>query len=307
MRCPKCSYITFDSGERCRNCGYEFSFTQAASPDLPIQTGDEPEGPFADFALDLDDTASASPASSSAATSLPDPAPVRPITSSFDLPLFGSPHDDRPLVSAPAVPRAPLSVRKAAPIVQRQAPRRGVDEAPRLDLLLPEEPESIEPARAAAPAFSTPQAEVAVVEGTQTTASAGARAAAAVIDALLLGAINLAVLHFTLRLCGLTYADIAVIPPAPFLAFLLLLNGGYATAFTAAGGQSIGKMVSHIKVVPSDVDAWSDRVPLGQAVLRAAGYLISALPLGLGFLPALVGAEKRAVHDRLAHTRVVKA
>ena len=25
MRCPKCQYISFETGERCRNCGYEFS------------------------------------------------------------------------------------------------------------------------------------------------------------------------------------------------------------------------------------------------------------------------------------------
>ena len=47
-------------------------------------------------------------------------------------------------------------------------------------------------------------------------------------------------------------------------------------------------------------------MPLGHSVMRAAGYAVSALPAGLGFLPALVGAEKRAVHDRLADTRVVK-
>jgi hypothetical protein len=27
--------------------------------------------------------------------------------------------------------------------------------------------------------------------------------------------------------------------------------------------------------------------------------------LGLGFVPALVGADRRALHDRLAHTRVI--
>ena len=26
MKCPKCYYITFENGDRCRNCGYEFSF-----------------------------------------------------------------------------------------------------------------------------------------------------------------------------------------------------------------------------------------------------------------------------------------
>ena len=307
MRCPKCSYITFDSGDRCRNCGYEFSLSvDPAAFELPIQTGDEPEGPLADFSLEQLDEPMAAMPSGLAPAAVPDPAPVRPITSSFDLPLFGSPADDRPLVSAPAVPRAPLSVRKAAPIVQRQPPRRPADDAPRLDLVFPEEPAAAEPARSAATAFTRPDVAPAASSDTQAAASAGARATAAVIDALLLGGINLAVLHFTLKLCGLTYAEVAVIPPAPFLAFLFLLNGGYATAFTAAGGQSIGKMVTHIKVVPSDIDAWSDRVPLGQAVFRAAGYLISALPLGLGFLPALFGAEKRAIHDRLAHTRVVR-
>ncbi|MEO6212943.1 MAG: RDD family protein, partial [Vicinamibacterales bacterium] len=111
----------------------------------------------------------------------------------------------------------------------------------------------------------------------------------------------------TLKFCGLTYAEVRVLPVAPFAAFLLLLNGGYLAAFTAAGGQSIGKMLGRIRVVPSDPEGWSDRVPLGQAVLRAVGYFVSALPLGLGFLPALVGSDKRAFHDRLAQTRVVKA
>ncbi len=47
MRCPKCQYISFDSGERCRNCGYEFSLTpDSRAIDLPIHTGDEPLGPL---------------------------------------------------------------------------------------------------------------------------------------------------------------------------------------------------------------------------------------------------------------------
>jgi hypothetical protein len=48
-------------------------------------------------------------------------------------------------------------------------------------------------------------------------------------------------------------------------------------------------------------------VTFGQAALRAVAYLASALPAGLGFLPVLVGQERRALHDRLADTRVVKA
>jgi uncharacterized RDD family membrane protein YckC len=53
--------------------------------------------------------------------------------------------------------------------------------------------------------------------------------------------------------------------------------------------------------------AWHERVSFGQATVRAVGYVVSALPLGLGFLPALAGRDRRALHDRLADTRVVKA
>lgn len=286
MRCPKCQYIAFESGDRCRNCGYEFSLAPDTAPiDLPIQTGDEPQGPL----------------------SVPDTIAPRPITESFDLPLFrdrGGASDDRPLVSAPAVPRAPLSVRKQAPVVQRQPRRAPGGEEPRLDLALPdqESPEREEPELdtwRTLPEVASPAASPA-------TASAIARLLAAMVDALLLAGIDLTVLHFTLKICRLEYSELGALPIAPFISFLLILNGGYVTAFTAAGGQSIGKMAARIKVVPSDPNAWSDRVPLGQAVLRAVSYLVSALPAGLGFIPALVG-EKRALHDRLAHTRVVKA
>jgi uncharacterized RDD family membrane protein YckC len=62
------------------------------------------------------------------------------------------------------------------------------------------------------------------------------------------------------------------------------------------------------RVVPADPAApASERVSFGQAVVRAAAYLVSLLPAGLGFVPALVGRERRALHDRLADTRVVRA
>src|SRR6478672_11213122 len=107
MRCPKCQYISFDNGARCRNCGYEFSLTtDPQAIDLPIRT-DEPIGPLADFALEGSGTArTASKAADAVA-----PAP-RPITSSFDLPLF---KERRVSESAPravpsATPRPPLAV-----------------------------------------------------------------------------------------------------------------------------------------------------------------------------------------------------
>jgi uncharacterized RDD family membrane protein YckC len=131
------------------------------------------------------------------------------------------------------------------------------------------------------------------------------RLLAALVDTAILFAIGSIVLYLTLKICGLPLARVAVIPPVPFVAFLLLIAGGYFTLFTAAGGQTIGKMATGIRVVSTDRQV--ARVPLGHAVLRSAVYFVSALPAGLGFLPALVGPEKRTIHDRLADTRVVKA
>jgi uncharacterized RDD family membrane protein YckC len=110
------------------------------------------------------------------------------------------------------------------------------------------------------------------------------------------------VLYFTLRLCNLTSAEIFDLPAIPLLAFLVLLNGGYFVAFTAVGGQSIGKMALDIKVVGEE----DCPVPFGRATLRTLAYLVSALPLGAGFLPGVLGADRLALHDRLAHTRVVR-
>ena len=84
--------------------------------------------------------------------------------------------------------------------------------------------------------------------------------------------------------------------------FFLVLNGGYLVAFTAVGGQSIGKMALGIKVV-SDEDL---PVPFSRATLRTLAYAVSALPLGAGFLPGVLGADRLALHDRLTHTRVVR-
>jgi uncharacterized RDD family membrane protein YckC len=294
MKCPKCHYISFDSSERCRNCGYEFSLAVGAEGfDLPIQTGQEAIGPLTDLTLGHDDQSAGAGASGS-------PPQPRPITSSFDLPLFKERRreDDAPLVAPPAVPRAPLAVRRSSPL-PRGANRTTADE-PVLDLEAPSPFERLTSRRAGVPAPAPARGD-----SEPLAASVGPRFLAALVDAIILGSIGLAVLYLTLKVCGLQFAHVAVIPPVPFTAFLLLVAVGYLTLFTAAGGQTIGKMAAGIKVVSTDVHHL--RVPLGQSVVRAAAYLASALPAGLGFLPAVLGADRRAIHDRLADTRVVKA
>ncbi len=283
---------------------------EATGLDLPIQTGEEAIGPLSDFSLG--ERGAPAGAEAAAPTTVSPPGGSsrrggsdggrRPMPAG-DLPLFKDrvPDDDAPLVTPPAVPRAPLAVRRSTPAVPR-APRDVTGE-PELDLELPGTD-----AGAAAPeppARRTPSSSPAA---DHPTADLGPRLAAGVIDAVIVCGVDLAVLYFTLKICGFARRELLLLPIVPLVAFLALLNGGYFVAFIAAGGQTIGKMAAGIKVVPAeDAGAWTDRVPLGTAFLRAAACLVSLAPAGAGLLPALLTADRRAVHDRLAHTRVVKA
>lgn len=316
MRCPKCHYISFDNGDRCRNCGYEFSLAvDLTTLDLPIQTGEEPAGPLADLHLgDRDDASpesrptagppAAAAAMRSAERSEESRVPGRALgASALDLPLFsgGDPHDDRPLVTPPAVPRAPLAVRRASPSVSTRPHSAAEADEPSLAL---DAPDIDEPPRSPAVTLSR-EVEYPAALPEDEVAPLGRRLLAGAIDAAIILGIDAAILYFTLRLSGLTMQEITALPPVPLLTFILLLNGGYFAAFVAAGGQTIGKMAADIRVVPHSADAGT-RVSFGYAVLRAAALLVSVLPLGLGLLPAFFSADRRTLHDRLAETRVVR-
>jgi uncharacterized RDD family membrane protein YckC len=317
MRCPKCHYISFDSTDRCRNCGYEFALTADAPVlDLAIQTGDEAVGPLADFPIsDFDDlepsVISSAPSKREKATgddAGSDSATARrPITSVFDLPLFKDRpiDDDTPLVSSPAVPRQPLSVRKSSPVLPR-APRGQSDEPVfDLDALEPEvaplrhvpwlPKTELQPTDVAEPRECREHSDV---------AGLARRVFAGITDGTILGAICAGVLYITLQVCGLRANQLALLPLPPLAAFFLLLVGGYFVLLTAASGQTLGKMAAGIRVVPMDS---TGRMSFGHSVVRAAAYLVSVIPAGLGLVPALVHSDRRALHDRLADTRVVKA
>jgi uncharacterized RDD family membrane protein YckC len=136
--------------------------------------------------------------------------------------------------------------------------------------------------------------------------SAGARVMAAVIDATLLAGISAVVIYFTLQVTGLSIGQIGLLPALPLGGLLAMLTVGYLLMFTAASGQTVGKMAMHIRVVGTTPEAaFNDRITVSQAAVRALATVPSVLVLGLGFVPALVGAGL-ALHDRIAHTRVVR-
>jgi uncharacterized RDD family membrane protein YckC len=333
MKCPKCGYLGFETTERCRHCGYDFSLSVTVDNDagqaLPLRHSAENDAPLADFdlsglgtddaaepaaALDLDRIiGSPSPAPDHSASfggaSAPDPRRrvVRTATAVATPPQdevqqhyapgtpaapnaagAGAPASLLPLAPPPA--RAPLAVRRATPEVQRRrAPRTIKRDAEDVGLQL-------EPA--VTPGDQTTYAEGAISR----SASALRRLTAVAVDAVILGGISGAVLYLTLAIAGLTLAEWRVIPPVPMAAFLVLLNGGYLIGFTAANGQTIGKMTARIRVTTDD----GESLTIGGAVLRALGVMLTVALAGLPYLPVLVGKDRRALHDRLAGTRVIK-
>ena len=52
MKCSKCGYLGFETADRCRNCGYDFSLsTEYDLPDLTLHQDEEQSGNLDDFAL----------------------------------------------------------------------------------------------------------------------------------------------------------------------------------------------------------------------------------------------------------------
>lgn len=306
MKCPKCSYLGFETGDRCKNCGYDFSLiavapgTDAPAGDAAIRTDDAETGAPELWLDRMDRTMDEAmrPSAQDHLSGVPQPPP-HPLKTAADesLPLFNpNDPDDIPLIALPSAPRAPLSVRRTPDAPRLRAVPRGSRRAePALNFR--EEPE--EEDRPAPPVVQprVPRSP-APVEGKREVG--GRRIVAAAIDHAILFAIDLAVVYFTLRMAGLDGADVEALPAAPLVTFLALVKVAYFTAFTAVGGQTIGKMALHIRVIGDNV-----HVDSGRAIRRTLAALLSLLPFGLGFLPALFGADRRALHDRLTHTRVV--
>jgi uncharacterized RDD family membrane protein YckC len=326
MKCPKCGYLGFETGDRCRNCGYDFSLTivPASAIELPLNDTQGAGSALADFDL--------ARATSAAATKTPpdldldrligvdvvDAVPAEPVRVAHDpgvgagrlsgddgagagLPLFSDMDASlgRPSIAPPRPMGPPLVVRRATPEIPRGRPR-GVRPPKRDVRPLALEPEAAEQRTMTRPSFEAvaPEAPPPLQAASRTS-----RLLAAGIDLVLLGSINLAVLYLTLRIADLTTADIGVLPPVPMASFLLLLDGGYLAALTTAGGKTIGKMTTGIRVIGDDGRA----VDGSRALLRAAGGLLTVLALGLPYLPVLFSGDGRALADRLAGTRVVRS
>jgi uncharacterized RDD family membrane protein YckC len=303
MKCPKCGYLGFEAADRCRNCGYDFSLSSSvAPPELPLRLDSSAAKPIEDLSL-----AEPSPADGAPSVAAPSPDANRPTSwaSKVDselLPLFGADvpePDDEPLITKPSAPRAPLAVRRSTP----DMPRLRADQPRPQTLDLPgDEPPRGDWRRDPPPMGADGAGARGRKEPAVQAAGVLARLVAVAIDLIVLGVVDALVIYFTLRICGLTVQDVAVLPKGPLIAFLLAQNGGYLVAFTV-GGQTLGKMAAGIRVIAAEPEL---SVGFGHAFVRELTWLLLAAPAGLGFLPVLFSRDRRGLHDRLAGTRVVR-
>ena len=84
-----------------------------------------------------------------------------------------------------------------------------------------------------------------------------------------------------------------------YLAFLGLIYAGY---FTGTTGQTLGKIATGLRVV----DVGGRPPGYLRAFTRAALGTVGVLLAGAGLVPMFLDPARRALHDRLLRTRVIK-
>ncbi len=81
-----------------------------------------------------------------------------------------------------------------------------------------------------------------------------------------------------------------------------VMGFGYATLLVGAFGTTVGKRPFNLYILRPD----GTRVGYGRALGREAARFLSSLLLGAGFLWVLFRADKRALHDLIADTVVIR-
>ncbi len=82
----------------------------------------------------------------------------------------------------------------------------------------------------------------------------------------------------------------------------VVLFFAYEVIFSSGGRVTIGKKMMGIKIQSLD----GSNLSIAKAFLRTIGYFISAYTINLGYMIALFTPGKRALHDYIAGSRVIK-
>jgi uncharacterized RDD family membrane protein YckC len=113
------------------------------------------------------------------------------------------------------------------------------------------------------------------------------RVVARIIDAIILAIIGAALSSIDANLAGTLSLPISVI---------------YFVYFWSTTGQTIGHKVMGLRVVRTD----GSSLDVVGAIIRYIGAIVSAIPLGLGYLWVIWDPKKQGWHDKIAGTYVIK-
>lgn len=132
------------------------------------------------------------------------------------------------------------------------------------------------------------------------------RAGAFVIDGVILGLL----VYFVADRLGLPEVDYdrlplqeALVRDVPNLALGAAIAAVYAMIMVGTWGGTTGKLLLGLRIVRHGDGS---RVPYGLALGRSLAEYMSMIPLGLGYLWVALTPAKRAWHDYLCDTRVVR-
>ncbi len=132
-------------------------------------------------------------------------------------------------------------------------------------------------------------------------AQAAERLQAALVDLGVLAALWAGLLYGAGRAARVPLGGLQ--PAWPWLVgYMALLGLLYAAYFTGTTGQTLGKMLFGLRVVTRDGGVPGYAGALGRAALGALGAALA----GVGLAPMLFDPARRAVHDRVFGTRVVR-
>lgn len=128
------------------------------------------------------------------------------------------------------------------------------------------------------------------------------RFAARFLDGIILGVVSFAIQMALGAVLGVASEGQELTFLAIYYIFSLGIGIAYPTFFLGKYGATPGKMVAGIKVVRPDGEA----ITYGRAFGRYFAEIISGIIFGIGYLMAAFDDEKRALHDRICDTRVVR-
>lgn len=271
MRCPACGYVSFDHLAACKSCGKPLPPPPGGRrPSIPAMAPRGPEpprlAPAAPMAPEPSDGALAGQADQAMADTVP-----------LERPAPG-----------PAAPAPP-------------------EEEEAFDFTLP-------PAVARAPARPAPPPDLPDAFAADfRPAGVILRFAAAWVDGILQVALMLAIgaaFAFSLgafgRLGGV--GDILGLLGSQGPVGLAILTAQalvmmlYSVVFVGWRGQTPGKILLRLKIIRVD----GGEVDYVAAFIRWIGYWISTVTLYIGFIMAAFTTNKRALHDMIAGTRVIR-